>query len=91
MMLSDNVVHLTLFRMGTLLVKSYGVYCRILDKVWLALATNTGMWEQCVCFWVIKMVCNINVVVDTDRGKSLSQIDCQDLYMVLTYDDSICN
>jgi hypothetical protein len=37
MMLLGNIVHLTLSRMGTLLVKSYEVYCKILDRIRFAL------------------------------------------------------
>jgi hypothetical protein len=33
MMLLGNIVHLTLSIMGILLVKSYEVYCKILDRI----------------------------------------------------------
>jgi hypothetical protein len=33
MMLLSNIVHLTLLRMGILLVKSYEVYCELLNRV----------------------------------------------------------
>jgi hypothetical protein len=48
--LLGNIVHLTLSSMGILLVKSYEVYCRILDRIRFALVIkisgnqNVGMY-----------------------------------------------
>jgi hypothetical protein len=52
MMLLSNVVHLTLFRMGTLLVKSYEVYCEVLNRVWFALVVKISLeCEIDIYYW----------------------------------------
>jgi hypothetical protein len=66
MMLSTNVVHLTLFRMGTLLVKSYEVYCEVLNRVWFALVVKISLEHEIgIYYWCHYIEYKNSLLLDT--------------------------
>jgi hypothetical protein len=68
MMLLNNIVHLTLLRMGILLVKSYEVYCELLNRVWFALVVRISLEREIgIYYWCHYIEYKNSLLLDTDE------------------------
>jgi hypothetical protein len=95
MMLLSNIVHLTLPRMGILLVKSYEVYCKMLDRVRFALVIRR--LENDIYYWCYYIECKTSLLLNTDgRYKShwdrllVLALDAQHMAIRIAFEPTIC-